>query len=523
MTLLHRLITKPEQSGKTFIMLREMISIVEGELEGDQKNINLVFCDNNLMLVLQTLERVGDFPSLEKYVELSSSKRTSHHRFSEVVASIINDDIRNILCCSNHIRMKDLGSIVETLFKLGIAPNYQFNIWIDEADKWLNGMDSHLSPLLEVHTNIRINLITATPDRIIQRYGEVEVVPLEKSVTDQYHCWNDCDFKLYPDLYSTLEFVNLILTRNSDQISPGTKWFIPGSARKETHDIIREFCQQKGMATMIINGDGFKVSMPDGMVHFLEKDMMPDQLITMAYERFNLNRFPVAITGYLCIARGITISSPDFQITHAIMPAGMRNKREMSQVGGRVKGNQKDWDYYEKPIVYATQTFYETAAVLEAKTRGLSETAFHTGKKIVGIDDFKSADKDFYYYQHPEEFTSYEKAVRYLETQETHLKAKGCPKLEVNATKMIEGLKWIARRGGFEDGHWVSSAMNTKKAVREGFAPIFTREMLDTPVFKTIAEPNNPKYRSYVIIPVYDNVSSHPSDVRFVVRHTKWK
>ena len=55
---MHRLITKPEQSGKTFIMLREMITIVEGELEGDQKNINLVFCDNNLMLVLQTLERV---------------------------------------------------------------------------------------------------------------------------------------------------------------------------------------------------------------------------------------------------------------------------------------------------------------------------------------------------------------------------------------------------------------------------------------------------------------------------------
>ena len=65
MTQLHRLVTKPEQSGKTFIMLREMISTIEGELEGDQKNINLVYCDNNLMLVSLTLERVGDFPSLK--------------------------------------------------------------------------------------------------------------------------------------------------------------------------------------------------------------------------------------------------------------------------------------------------------------------------------------------------------------------------------------------------------------------------------------------------------------------------
>ena len=199
---------------------------------------------------------------------------------------------------------------------------------------------------------------------------------------------------------------------------------------------------------------------------------------------------------------------------HSIEPFISLINPDVELVVGRVKGNQKDWHYYEKPIVYATQTFYDTAAVLEAKTRGLSETAFHMGKKIVGIDDFKSADKDFYYYQHPEEFTSYEKAVRYLETQETHLKAKGCPKLEVNAGKMIEDLKWIARRGGFEDGHWVSSAMNTKKSVREGFAPIFTRKMLGTPVFKTIAEPTNPKYRSYVIIPVYEDESSHPSDVK---------
>lgn len=505
-------------------MLQKMISIIEGELEGDQKNINLVFCDNNLMLVLQTLERVGDFPSLEKYVELSSSKRTNHHIFREVVGSIINDDIRNILCCSNHIRMKDLGNIIDTLFTLGIAPNYQFNIWVDEADKWLNGLDRHVSPLLEKYDNIKVNLITATPDRIIQRYGEVEVVPLESAVTEDYHSWTDCEFKLYRDIFTTLEFVSKILDENSDQVRPGTKWFIPGSAKKETHDIIREYCQTRGMATIVINGDGFKVVMPDGKIHFREKDLMPDQLIPDAYKEFGLAAFPVAITGYFCIARGITISSPEFQITHAIMPAGMRNKQEMSQIGGRVKGNQKSWETYQKPIVYATDTFHSVASTLEAKTRGLSETAFRTGKKIIGIDDYQSADKEFFYYQHPEEFTSYEGAVRYLETQEHHLKEKGSEKMALNAMKMIEGMKWISRRGGFEDTHLVSTAINTKKSVLEGTAPILTRKMLEKkPVFKTVAEPENPKYRSYAILPVYADETSQPDEVRFIVRHTKWK
>ena len=106
----------------------------------------------------------------------------------------------------------------------------------------------------------------------------------------------------------------------------------------------------------------------------------------------------------------------------------MRNKQEMSQIGGRVKGNQKSWETYQKPIVYATDTFHSVASTLEAKTRGLSETAFRTGKRIIGIDDYQSADKEFFYYQHPEEFTSYEGAVRYAETQEHHLKEKGSEK-----------------------------------------------------------------------------------------------
>ena len=519
----HRLITKPEQSGKTFIMLREMISIVEGELEGDQKNINVVFCDNNLMLVLQTLERVGGFPSLEKYLELSSSKRTSHHKFQQVVDSIVNDEIRNILCCSNHTRMKDLGFIISSLFDLGISENYQFNIWVDEADKWLHGLDRHVSPIMETHSNIRINLITATPNRILQWYKTVEVVPLEKAVTDQYHSWKDCEAKLYPPIFSTLEFVFKVLTDHSREIIPGSKWFIPGCAVKESHDVISEFCRNKGMVTIIINGDGFKVVMPNGEVIRKEKSMMPDLLISSVYDELELERYPVAITGYFCISRGITISSERFQITHAIMPAGMRNKQEISQIGGRLKGNQKGWHFYQKPKVYATETFYDTAALLEAKTIGLSETAFRTGKKIIGIDDYQSADKKFYYYQNPEEFTTYESAVRYLETQEDQLKPRNHPKQVVNAEKMIRDMKWIGRRGGFVEAHLVSSALNTKKSVLEGIAPIFTREMLNIPIFKTVAEPDNLKYRSFVIIPVYESETSHPDDVRFIVRHTKWK
>ena len=100
--------------------------------------------------------------------------------------------------------------------------------------------------------------------------------------------------------------------------------------------------------------------------------------------------------------------------------------------------------------------------------------------------------------------------------QENHLKSKGSPKVEVNAEKMIDGLKWIARRGGFKEAHWVSSSLNTKKSVLKVLH--LSSQGKWTRLFSRLWwEPTNPKYRSYVIIPVYDNVSSHPSDVRFVV------
>ena len=64
-------------------------------------------------------------------------------------------------------------------------------------------------------------------------------------------------------------------------------------------------------------------------------------------------------------------------------------------------------------------------------------------------------------------FHPYEGAVRYLKTQEEHLKPWS-DKMVIDCNKMIDGLKWIARRGGYENAHWVSSAQNTKKSVNEG-------------------------------------------------------
>ena len=519
-----RLITKPEQSGKTFVMLQEMVMIVQTEKPEDLRNINIVLCDNNLLLVLQTLDRVGSVDLLENHIELSSAKRSGCTNFREVVDGIINRGTRNILCCSNHIRMKDVSSIIQTLINLGIGGVYQFNIWVDEADKWLKGIDTNICPLIEKYGNIKLNLITATPKNIIKKYGKVEILPLECSTLPSYHSWMDSNFITYKDLFRTPDFVEKVLKDNPDEIKPGTKWFIPAGFRIDSHHLVKEYCKSHGFVTIIINGEGLKIYFPDGKMEKRLREEMPDRLIYNIYEELNLSRFPLAITGYLCISRGITISSPEFQISHAIMPAGMKNDQEISQVAGRTKGNQKLWDSYQSPKIYVTEKFLENAATIERKTRALSETAFKQDIRIVDMDIYNTVDKPFSYYQHPVFFKTYEEAVRYLETQEEHLKPKDCEKIIINAEKMIAKKKWILRRGGLETGHWISNSLITKNVIESGKVLFFTKKTLEiTPIFKTVAQPDTLKYRSFVIIPVYKDKLAGAEEVSFVVRHTKWK
>ncbi len=363
----YRLITKPEQSGKTFVMFQEMIKQLSNEAPDSKKNINIVMCDNNLMLVLQTIKRIEGIEILKDFLELSSSKRTDYNKYLEVIDGIINQDKRNILCCSNHTRMRDIGLILTSIHNLSKMDDYYFNIWIDESDKWLNSLDKYIKPLINMYGNIKVNLVTATPERIIKKYGEVEILPLKKSTLPEYHKWTDSIFKQYPDIYKTEEFVKKVLGENSPEIVKGSKWFIPGGAKKISHLFIKDLCEGYGMATLIINGEGFTLYLPDGECYSKDRNDTPDRLISQVYQEYFLERFPLAITGYFCISRGITISSQNFQISHAIMPASMRNKNEISQISGRIKGNQKNGIIIKDPRFTALIIFLKPQRQLRLK------------------------------------------------------------------------------------------------------------------------------------------------------------
>ena len=113
------LICKPEQSGKTFIMIQNIIKDLREPVD-DRVVVNVILCDNNLLLTQQTGNRVAqDLEEFEcngeSYIEFSSHKRTKYHDACSVAGAITTRNIKNVLCCTNGVRIEDIYTIVSDI------------------------------------------------------------------------------------------------------------------------------------------------------------------------------------------------------------------------------------------------------------------------------------------------------------------------------------------------------------------------------------------------------------------------
>lgn len=419
------LICKPEQSGKTEIMIKQIINdLLEEPTEG--KNvINFIFCANNLLLAKQTSSRVqGDLTKhheneKEHYGEVegeticqgesiaveessggeessgeeetaTKKEKTFYVEFStrrgakkdpEGIGYSITGpaEIRNIVCCANKTRVNQISNIIDEFNKSPkFRSQFEFNIWMDEADIFTKFIDQTFRPLVRKNSNIHLYLLTATPKTLFDKYGELNVFPLEFTTNEtKYHGWNDNDKVILENSKGTTEgFIEHVLTNVvSEPPTPGSKWYIPASTKKRTHEHVRNILVEKNFAVFVVNGDGLALSIPDGELICEKKtEELNTQLLRM-YEEKDLSRFPVAVTGNICVGRGISIMSPEFIFDYGIL-SNCSKKSEASQNAGRLKGNMKDWPEYRPPTVFTTAKFDKIATEWEEKSRRLATLAF---------------------------------------------------------------------------------------------------------------------------------------------------
>ena len=200
-----------------------------------------------------------------------------------------------------------------------------------------------------------------------------------------------------PGIYKRYPLVPCDITSLDDdtsEIRRNTRWFIPAGTRKKSHMCIKDACVSRGFAVFVVNGDGISLTLPCGTeVPVEKKDDLLNSKIKKMYTAYNLQEHPVAITGNICVGRGISISDPEFMFTHGVL-SKFRTGAEASQLAGRLKGNMKDWPGFQPPTVFTTHLFDETVSKHEEQSRRLGKLAFEkeysdSETATVTLDEFE--------------------------------------------------------------------------------------------------------------------------------------
>ena len=514
------LICKPEQSGKTFIMIQEIINDLRTPVEG-KTVINFILCDNNLLLTKQTCARVSkDLDEFmigeEIYLEFSSHKRTAYHNAISVAGAITTKGIKNILCCTNGKRMDDIYSLISDLNNSEFTQGkLHFKIWLDEADKFTGFIDTTLKPLVDIYDNIDVYCITATAKKLFDRYQCMNVLPIENTTAPEYHGWEDNIIRTV-DIDTRCEsFVDHVLTNVApEKALPGTKWFIPGRVLKKSHEAIKNICIEKGFAVFIVNGNGIILYIPGTREMFTyKKDEEFNIKIKQIYIEKGLDKYPLAITGNICIGRGISIMSNDFMFDFGIL-SECSNQQEASQNSGRLKGNIKHWPLYKKPEVFTTEKFNEVAIEWEIKSRKLAQLAFlkeEQGEKpIISKSEYKTLGENYEYIIHPEMFNSFAKAQQFLKTKVRDMKCKVSTSKK-GATHITTGGYTVTSKL-IKPGQTVDDLTDEDRITYEKSSSISAGSCISS----------TDKGSKYLILPVYKDLDTPPNKEMYQVRYIKF-
>ncbi len=518
------LIAKPEQSGKTFVMIQEIINCLNKsaeELKG-KTVINIIFCDNNLLLTKQTSERVEkELESVthngETYVEFSSRKGNEHRSSDAIFSAIVRGVTKNIICCTNGKRVSDISRLINDLNSVEMKCPFVCRVWLDEADKFISHITKKFIPLAASCDSVHVTLLTATPGPLFKKYKEMDVYPLNEVVRPSYHGWKDNHIvKLDNAGGSCVDFVSEVLTDQHQLIQPGTKWYIPAERRKNSHDAVFRLCVGHGMAVFVVNGDGLTLQRPsmdpvtEDKVEELNRQMMK------MYAKYELHKYAVAITGNICVSRGISIMSEDFIFDYGILSACKR-KTEASQSAGRLKGNIKEWANYKPPTVFTTEKFDAIATAVEDATRRLAALAHErheAGESTVITKSEYSNDHEVHDHQcirHPTLFNNMTEVVEFLGTTPI-----------MTAMGVISGPKPRSMTKKVRDncnGYAVSTRLLRK---RNEAMDLTADDRLTIDKANEISESTNisaNKGQPYFVLPVYESLTTPADEEKYQVRY----
>jgi hypothetical protein len=482
----------PAQSGKTRKM-EELIKyykdISECFADGD---VNIIISANNILLVKQTEARMTNDLATESeegandaVIKTGVFSWTSGEKECNIsptdLAFRMLGEVEMVVMCANAVRLNYLALM---LTRLTACPLFtkKINIWIDEADKSVKLWSKH-SALLSLPAINQVTLVSATFDSVFSKYGSLQVLGFYKTHPDCYRRLKDA-IKIEENFATedAADYVRQVMLKNRDKlVRPGLRAFIPGEMRKASHDAIAEFLHKElGFVVIIINGERKEILVPGETPIDLRRYLtvsngeLPEELnvqLAKLYTTNNWARFPLAITGFYCVERGVTFQCgpqegvhDGFLFDYGVLPP-IVNKAEAYQAMARLFGNVGHLPSYKPVEIYTSSAMFSRVEKQEEIAVNLARMVQEQGLATVSKKDLKAAenfDAEACWELHNNEFPTLEASRDFI----NNLRAKHG--LQRNGGKSLRNMQKYMEGAFYKEGLTAEKAVMSYHAVVEG-------------------------------------------------------
>ncbi len=394
------ILIKPCQSGKT----QHIINEIKKSNESNKKTIS--FVDNSILQNDQFLTRVRNNNIKNIFTVSNRDTKLDNNALINIAIRLTNKQLltepyNNIIGCSNYKQIDNIYAILKLIEKLEV--DIELDLYIDEIDnnfslfqripeisesmeneQEISNLNSEtFLDYCERSKNInRIFFITATPKKVFDYFQtnnkKLKLHYLQQTIDGNYFKFQDSKFTLYrkTNRKKYMGFVKQILDKN--KLSKKSNLFCPSKVSKKDHIKIKDLLVKNNFSVLVINSDG-KIFYKKKKRYDISKEFGVDiegkelsKIISIIYKKFSLKDKKFAITGSICIGRGITINSPEFMITDAIYGDFLLSNHDKTvQVTARICGNYKNWENYseEKKVkVFCSKKIYKKVCALENTT-----------------------------------------------------------------------------------------------------------------------------------------------------------
>lgn len=399
----------PGQSGKTRNIMERIKALEVAAADYDCNGfLNIIICSNNRSLVDQTDARMNSELYNEEDEEADSkiegncfkwhSGLKKHISFRELADVIKEDEVNMVVCCAHSKRLSYLYSLIQNLDNSRKFTK-RINVWIDEADVSINLWSKETLDISSFSVVHKITLVSATFDKILKKYGKIRVVPFLETTLPMYHRVQDC--LIYENnavAEDAPSYLMAVYEKNKRIMGkPGIRLFAPGDVERASHYKIADYLSSQGFAVVVLNGERKEVRIPGRAnpislgSYISDSSLIPEEIgkeIAKIYHDNNLSQYPFAITGHLCLGRGITFQNDQFIFTHGIIFT-ISDKANAYQTACRLAGNIKDFPNYNEPHLYTTSKM--SKIILEKE-----ETAINIAR-LVAERELSEVDQEFLY------------------------------------------------------------------------------------------------------------------------------